>query len=76
MGLAVTGGGAGMDVGAMLGMDGELKRGAWQWEAPVAPASLDKSDALLMSVRLRTRQLTLNSSTAIAVLVDRLCAKH
>lgn len=53
MGLAVPGGGAGSDVGAILGLGGESKRGSWQWEAPAAPGSLDKGTALFTLFQLR-----------------------
>ena len=42
MGLAVAGGGSGLDLSAVMGMDGKLKRGSWNWEPPAAPGSLDK----------------------------------
>ena len=57
MGLAVTGGGAGSDLGAILGGDGELKRASWRWEAPAAPGSLDKGAAFFMPFHSRSRQL-------------------
>lgn len=57
MGLAVAGGGTGLDMGAIMGMDGESKRASWQWEAPAPTRSLEEGIPFSTSSQLRTRQL-------------------
>ncbi len=48
MGLTMAGGGAGLDIGALFGVDGDRSNRPCQWQAPAVPTDSENSSISLL----------------------------